>query len=233
MDNCRITKIENLKSCKKLQTLSLSGNLITDPSLQGGAQQLIDLKSLTLSHNKITQIKHFYGYPNLEELYLQSNPLSRVHPKASFQIKELQLINLSNCAFLNQHPDEFKFLKAFSNLKKLQMNQCFVESDFENIELLPGLFELEELELSNVGLLYVDGIEAKYPMLRYLDLSRNKIFSLQQLELICKLKKLTSLTVTSTPLMAHIELTNMIMEQAPQIEVINHERVRELGHKLK
>lgn len=89
------------------------------------------------------------------------------------------MINLSKCAFLNQHPDEFKFLKAFSNLKKLQLNQCFVESDFENIELLPGLFELEELELSSVGLLCVDGIDAKYPMLRYLDLSRNKIFSLQ------------------------------------------------------
>lgn len=59
------------------------------------------------------------------------------------------------------------------------MNQCFAESDLENIDLLPGLFELEELELVGLGILNVDGIDSKYPMLKSLDLSSNKVYSLQ------------------------------------------------------
>jgi len=42
-----------LKSCKKLEQLSLNGNLITDLSIQGGAQQLIELKMLSATNNKI------------------------------------------------------------------------------------------------------------------------------------------------------------------------------------
>jgi Leucine-rich repeat (LRR) protein len=37
LDGCRIKVIENLKTCKKLEHISLNGNLITDPSIQGGA----------------------------------------------------------------------------------------------------------------------------------------------------------------------------------------------------
>ena len=38
LDGCRIKVIENLKSCKKLEQISMNGNLITDLSIQGGAQ---------------------------------------------------------------------------------------------------------------------------------------------------------------------------------------------------
>lgn len=57
LDGCRIKVIENLKSCKKLEQLSLNGNLITDLSIQGGAQQLIELKMLSATNNKIQQLK--------------------------------------------------------------------------------------------------------------------------------------------------------------------------------
>jgi Leucine-rich repeat (LRR) protein len=53
LDGCRISVIENLKSCKKLEHISLNGNMIFDLSIQGGAQQLIDLKVLSVSNNRI------------------------------------------------------------------------------------------------------------------------------------------------------------------------------------
>jgi len=44
LNNNQIKRIENLKSLKKLQKLDLSANMITEPSLQGGAQQMLELK---------------------------------------------------------------------------------------------------------------------------------------------------------------------------------------------
>lgn len=65
LDSCKISRIENLKPLKKLMHLSLSDNRIEDPSVQGAALQLSDLKALNLSKNRITQVKQFYGYPNV------------------------------------------------------------------------------------------------------------------------------------------------------------------------
>lgn len=65
LDGCRIKLIENLKSCKKLEQISINGNLITDLSIQGGAQQLIELKILSAANNRIQQVKGIYGYPSV------------------------------------------------------------------------------------------------------------------------------------------------------------------------
>lgn len=46
----------------------MNGNLITDLSIQGGAQQLIELKVLSVSNNRIHQIKGIYGYPSVSPL---------------------------------------------------------------------------------------------------------------------------------------------------------------------
>lgn len=70
LDGCRVRVIENLKSCKKLEQLSLNGNLITDLSIQGGAQQLIELKILSACNNKIQQLKGIYGYPSVSKTSL-------------------------------------------------------------------------------------------------------------------------------------------------------------------
>ena len=45
----QIKRIENLKTLKKLERLNLSKNKITEPSLQGGAAQMLELTELTLS----------------------------------------------------------------------------------------------------------------------------------------------------------------------------------------
>jgi Leucine-rich repeat (LRR) protein len=103
LDQCKIRKIENLTACKKLTHLSLRGNLIEDCSIQGGAQQLIELKNLCLSRNRITQIRTIYGYPNLEELEIDNNPLFRIHPQATMNIKHLKSLDLSHCKFQNVH----------------------------------------------------------------------------------------------------------------------------------
>lgn len=147
LDQCKIRKIESLTACKKLTNLSLRGNLIEDCSVQGGAQQLIELKSLCLSRNKITQIRTIYGYPNLEELELDNNPLTRVHPQATMNIKNLQSLDLSHCKFQNVHQDELKFLKRLQKLKSLYMNFCYEETDYQTLDTLPPIYDLETLQI--------------------------------------------------------------------------------------
>ena len=61
----QIKRIENLKNLKKLKKLGISNNLIIEPSLQGGAQQMLDIVELNLKGNKIEVFNSFYGFPNV------------------------------------------------------------------------------------------------------------------------------------------------------------------------
>jgi len=61
--NNQIKRIENLKNLKKLKKLDLGNNLISEPSLQGGAQQMLELTELDLRNNDICEINNFYGFP--------------------------------------------------------------------------------------------------------------------------------------------------------------------------
>lgn len=70
-------------------------------------------------------------------------------------------------------------------------------------------------------------------MLRYLDLRGNKIYALDSIDTLSKLKKLYSLNLENNPITVHLHLNKTILDIAPQIEVINSVRVRDLGNKIK
>ena len=68
--NNKIKRIENLKTVKKLQKIMLSHNLITEPSLQGGAQHLLEVVELDLRNNQLEELNSLYGFPNVSYIYL-------------------------------------------------------------------------------------------------------------------------------------------------------------------
>lgn len=179
------------------------------------------------------QIKDIYGYPNLEELYLNSNPLERVHPKATTQIKLLQIIDLRKCQFKNAHPDELKFLRHLTNLQRLDLSNCFAEADCKDLSIIPGVFTVENLSLGGIGLLNISGIEKKFPILRTLDLKANKIFSVDAVDTLYYLKKLRIVNFEHCPIMMHIHFNQLVQDAAPQVEVVNGHPIREIGSRTK
>jgi len=78
--------------------------------------------------------------------------------------------------------------------------------------VIPGIFEVTSLEIGGIGLLNIDGIEDKFPQLRYLDINSNKIYSLDALDQLNKLKKLYSVNLEDNPITIHLHLNQMIME---------------------
>lgn len=45
-----------------------------------------------------------HNYPNLEELYLNGNPLQMVFPEAFMQMKKLTTLDMSSCKF--KYPEQ-------------------------------------------------------------------------------------------------------------------------------
>ncbi|XP_047575221.1 leucine-rich repeat-containing protein 66 isoform X3 [Lutra lutra] len=79
-----------------LKLLILQRNKLTD--IPKGLQNLKSLQSLDLSFNGITQIglSDLRNCPRLENLYLRSNKIFRIHPEAFKDLKKLQVVDLSN-----------------------------------------------------------------------------------------------------------------------------------------
>ncbi|XP_047575219.1 leucine-rich repeat-containing protein 66 isoform X1 [Lutra lutra] len=79
-----------------LKLLILQRNKLTD--IPKGLRNLKSLQSLDLSFNGITQIglSDLRNCPRLENLYLRSNKIFRIHPEAFKDLKKLQVVDLSN-----------------------------------------------------------------------------------------------------------------------------------------
>ncbi|XP_045848889.1 leucine-rich repeat-containing protein 66 isoform X2 [Meles meles] len=79
-----------------LKLLILQRNKLTD--IPKGLQNLKSLQSLDLSFNGIAQIglSDLRNCPRLENLYLKSNKIFRIHPEAFKDLKKLQVVDLSN-----------------------------------------------------------------------------------------------------------------------------------------
>ncbi len=67
------------------------------------------------------------------------------------------------------------------------------------------LSELEDLSLQNNGLISLIGIEEKFPNLTVLDVSHNKIFSVQNVDLLSDLPNLAEINLANNPICVHRE----------------------------
>jgi Leucine-rich repeat (LRR) protein len=142
--------------------LNLSYNKITDPSLVGGkSYQLMELNSLELAGNRIKQITEFLGFPQVHDVILTSNPLSRIHPRAFKENTELWSLNLEQCRF-KSHPEDFRFLKHIPNLTSLNISKAMVNFDMENLDRMPVMDELSNLQMRDVGLIWLNDIASKF-----------------------------------------------------------------------
>ena len=65
LDSNKIKKIENIKTLRKLETLSLNGNLLEDLQIFGTTETMIEVKELFVTRNKIENIKTIYYFPNV------------------------------------------------------------------------------------------------------------------------------------------------------------------------
>ncbi|XP_028361980.2 leucine-rich repeat-containing protein 66 [Phyllostomus discolor] len=81
-----------------LKLLILQGNKLGD--IPKGLWKLKSLQSLDLSFNRISQVgvSDFHNCLPLENLYLRSNKIFRIHPEAFKDLKKLQVLDLSGNA---------------------------------------------------------------------------------------------------------------------------------------
>jgi len=103
-------KTIKVKKHGKDSYLNLSYKKITDISQIIGLDQLTDLTSLDLSHNKISEIKCLENFGSLERLYLQNNQIT--------EIKGLD--NLKNLTHLDLMDNNIGELKGLGNLRNLE-----------------------------------------------------------------------------------------------------------------
>lgn len=164
---------------------------------------------------------------------MSDNPLYRVHPKATAQVKMLIHLDISKSQFYGEHKDEFKFLYQLTNLNRLNLSQCFEEAKCSTLAPFPPLVDLYHLELAGVGLLSVVGIEEKFPKVRILDLRGNKIYSTDTLEQLKPMRKLTNLYLEKNPICMHLHLKDMVAQSLPKVETLDQEQIREVGSKYR
>ena len=76
-------------------------------------------------------------------------------------------------------------------------------------------------------------IDQFFPNLAVLDVSDNKIFSVEYVEILHKLPMLAEVSFKNNPICVHKHLKDMVIDVVPQIEVVNQETLKEAGHKYK
>ena len=74
------------------------------------------------------------------------------------------------------------------------------------MQTLDGFVELPELEdisLQSNGIISLDGIAEKFPNLTVLDVSNNKIFSVENIDILSELSNLAEINLTNNPICIH------------------------------
>lgn len=153
-----IAKIKFLSQLKKLEKLSISGEINyffhSEISEIEGLENLIKLKELNLYSNKIYEIKGLETLLNLESINLSGNKIT-----------------------------EIKNLDKLTRLKKLNLRS----NKIYKIKGLNELLDLEVLDLSNNRISEIRGLENQNDLI-HLNLERNFIKEIKNLENLINLK---------------------------------------------
>lgn len=136
-----------------------------------------------------------------------------------------------------RYPEEgLAFLKKVEGtLTRLAIDNAFPKENLDSFDLFSFLKmeKLEELSIHQVGLLNLNNIEKCFPNLTCLDLAKNKIFAVEAVEALHKLRDLAEVSFKDNPICVHRHLTEMVTDVVPQIEVVNNEALHEAGHRFK
>lgn len=77
--------------------------------------QLICLKELNLRNNKITRVTKLTGYPNIEKVIFDKNPIFEIEPTAFKECTDLKYLHLAKIQLPN-YAGDLKFLRYSPNL---------------------------------------------------------------------------------------------------------------------
>lgn len=81
------------------------------------------------------------------------------------------------------------------------MNKVF--KDMQTIDAFVDLPELEYISLQGNGIISILGIEDKFPNLTVLDLSGNRIFSVENVDILSELPNLAEVYFNDNPICVH------------------------------
>lgn len=157
--NCNANGISwiHLRAFTNLPTINamdLSQNEISDAGMVGRAiKDLAKLEVLRLDHNFITTLSEgsFVDLESLKELYLNDNNIAEIHHGAFHKTPRLKLLHLENNFLRRVHPESF------------------LQTSGSGVEYL----HLQYNEISNIE--EVKSLLDALPMLKFLDLSHNKL----------------------------------------------------------
>nr|XP_028958196.1 protein SUPPRESSOR OF npr1-1, CONSTITUTIVE 1-like isoform X3 [Malus domestica] len=199
LDLCSCSKFENfpeiLEPMEHLKSLSLIQTPVRE--LPSSICKLKYLESLYL-----TNCYRFSKFPeilkpmeHLVSLCLEETAVEML-PSSIGNLNGLQDLNLSRCYLLKDVPTS---IYSLTNLKRLNFNDC------RRLEKLPscsvGFFSLEELDLSNSGILEIPASIKQASRLSILDLINCKwLQSIPELPVLCNVKasNSTSLKIVSS-----------------------------------
>ncbi|EAT45306.1 AAEL003408-PA [Aedes aegypti] len=140
-----------------LKTLHLSGNKIADAGMIGRAvKDIPNLTILKLDRNVIPKLNEasFVDLPALKELYLNDNTITEIFHGAFHRTPSLKLVHLENNYLRRVHPESF-LQASGSGVEVIHLQQ----NEIARVEELRSLLDA-------------------LPMLRFLDLSYNKLESI-------------------------------------------------------
>ncbi|XP_053685957.1 protein artichoke [Sabethes cyaneus] len=137
-----------------LKTIQLSGNNIVDAGMIGRAvKDIPNMAILKLDRNVISKLSEgsFVDLPALKELYLNDNAITELHHGAFHRTPNLKLVHLENNYLRRVHPESF-LQASGSGVEIMHLHQ----NEIGRVEELRSLLDA-------------------LPMLRFLDLSHNKL----------------------------------------------------------
>ena len=167
LDYCSMDDYAPLGKLTKLRTLQLSscgvgdGNAVKDISW---IKNLVELRSLTLVHNEISDTTALEGLKNLNYLNLGDNPLTDKCLTSIGKLTNLQTLHLYSIKAITD-------VKPLANLTKLTFLHLGNCSKLQNVKPLTALTKLEYLRLYKTKVKDLTDF-GKLTSLKKLDLSR-------------------------------------------------------------
>lgn len=150
--NLKEIKPDNLKGALKLKTLKVVDNLIVE-LVANLFVEAPNLENIVLSNNQISKIHDstFSGLPNLKNVYLDSNKFATLSYKIFENLNNLQILDLLGNTCINQ---KFGFVNG--NLKELEValeNLCGTGNRLTDKEMIARFSkEISEHIKENVDL---------------------------------------------------------------------------------
>lgn len=75
----------------------------------------------------------------------------------------------------------------------------------QTLDYFVDLPELEDLSLQGNGIISIVGIEDKFPNLTVLDISHNRIFSVENVDILRDLPNLAEIFINDNPICIHLK----------------------------